>query len=272
MTITTHQANLTGQKLHRLILSPTGPVKGGLIFFHGQGDYIDKYPDILKPFVEAGYRCLLTDLPGHGRSPGKRGEVPSIEIIEELFQSSLRILPQPTIIAGHSMGGLLALHFLLSYPEKFTAAWISSPLLDPMRQAKPWMRHLLPIISKITPWLTVGTGVQARDCGDDPKRGSEEEKPLYHSRISLGWGLDLRNIAEKVSAQFLNFPTELPTLFTQGNIDPICPADILRERLTKLPKNQITYQEIPEALHEPFSGSSQEEFLARLRNWLTQKL
>ncbi len=270
MTITEERPIIAGRDLHRLILSPDGEPTGGLIFFHGQGDFIDRYPPILELFVKAGYQCILTDLPGHGRSSGKRGEVPSMELVEEVFQSALAKLSGPLVIAGHSMGGLLALRFLLRHPEKFSAAWFSSPLLDPMRQAKPWMRRLLPFVSKTFPWITVSTGVRSEDCGDDPKRGSEDRNPLYHSRISLGWGRTLRDTADQVRAQFPKLPSNLPILFTQGSIDPVCPAEILSERLQKLPENQISYQEIPEARHEPFSGSTEEEFLSRLDDWVAK--
>ncbi len=275
MTIAEQQPIIAGRALHRLILSPDDQttIQGGLIFFHGQGDFIDRYPPLLKPFVRAGYQCILTDLPGHGRSPGTRGDVPSITLVNELLQSSLAQLTGPIILTGHSMGGLLALHYLLKFPERFSAAWVSSPLLDPMRQAQPWMRRVLPFVSKIFPWLTLSTGVRSEDCGDfaeDSARHAQEIKPLYHSRISLGWGRTLRDTADQVRAQFQNLHPDIPILFTQGSSDPICPAEILSERLQKLPENQITYQEIPDALHEPFSGSRQEEFLNLLDHWIKQ--
>ncbi len=141
-----------------------------------------------------------------------------------------------------------------------------------MHQAKRWMRLLLPVISPIFPSVTVSTGVRSTDCGDDPGRGTEEKKPLYHSRISLGWGRLLRDTAEEVSQQFSNLPTDRPILFTQGTLDQICPPQILSSRLAQLPTNQISYQEIPEARHEPFSGSSEADFHARLDHWITSEL
>ena len=53
------------QRLHHLNLHPETSTRGGLVFFHGEGDFIDRYPDILKPFVDAGLKCLLTKLPGY---------------------------------------------------------------------------------------------------------------------------------------------------------------------------------------------------------------
>ena len=273
MTITEQSPVIAGHQLHRLLLSPKDTPRGGLLFFHGQGDFIDRYPPILKGFVNAGYQCLLTDLPGHGRSSGKRGAVPGLAFLEELFQDSLANIQGPLIISGHSMGGLIALSFLLQNPDRFRAAWLSSPLLDPMRQAAPWMRCLLPIVAGIAPRITVGTGVRTQDCGDMPAgRSGDEKNALYHSRISIGWGRDLRDKAEEARSKFPNLPTDIPILFTQGKLDNVCPAQILEDRLANLPENKVTLELIPEARHEPFSGSTEEEFLTRLNRWISANL
>ena len=273
MTTKEQRPVFDGYALNRLILNPERDPVGGVIFFHGQGDFIDRYPPILEGFVKAGYRCLLTDLPGHGRSPGRRGAVPGLDFVDRVFHDSVAQLEGPLIIAGHSMGGLMALRFLLRYPEKFQAAWLSSPLLDPMRQAAPWMRFSLPLISEILPWITVGTGVSSEDCGDDQSgRKETPEGALYHSRISIGWGRDLRDAAREVADQFPALPSNYPILFTQGEIDSICPPKILEDQLAKLPANQVRFEKIPMARHEPFSGSTNGEFLQRLNDWIAREL
>lgn len=273
MTIKEQRPVFDGYPLSRLILQPDHASIGGLIFFHGQGDFIDRYPSILEGFVKAGYQCLLTDLPGHGRSPGRRGAVPGLDFVDRVFHDSVTQLKGPLIIAGHSMGGLMALRYLLRYPEKFHAAWVSSPLLDPMRQAAPWMRFALPVISEFLPWITVGTGVSSEDCGDDQSgRKPPPEGALYHSRISIGWGRDLRDAAREVAEQFPALPVDRSILFTQGEVDSICPPDILADRLDKLPANQVSFEKIPKARHEPFSGSTNGQFLDCLSNWITREL
>lgn len=262
--------NFCGRKLHRFVLHPDETCRGTLVFFHGQGDYIDRYPPLLELFANAGIRCILTDLPGHGRSDGRRGAVPGPAFIDDLLNQSLEGQQSPHLIAGHSMGGLMALRFLLNRPEQFVAGWVSSPLLDPMRQATPWMRKLLPIIADLLPWMTVGTGVRDEDCASD-QTGSELaiNEALHHSRISIAWGKDLRDVAAEVAEQFPKLPTAMPLLFTQGTLDPICPASIFRDRIAKLPPNEVTYREIAEARHEPFNGPTGDGFREILGAWIS---
>lgn len=273
MRIEVSQVRIQDLSLHRLTLNPETTARGGLVFFHGQGDFIDRYPTILESFVNAGYRCILTDMPGHGRSPGKPGVVPGLNFTEELFRNSVSLLTGKLVISGHSMGGLMALRFLLQNHNLFDAAWISSPLLEPMRQAKPWMKIALPLAANLFPSITVSTGVSSSDCGDSSvKVGAEENQNFFHNRISIGWVRALRDAAEEVHKNFTTMALENPILFTQGDLDPICPPRILETWLNELSPNQISSKIIKGALHEPFSGSTHENFLTHLNDWIDQKL
>lgn len=273
MRIEASQVHIQNQTLHRLTLNPEAMIRGGLIFFHGQGDFIDRYPPILRSFVDAGYRCILTDMPGHGRSQGKRGIVPGLSFADELLHDSLSSLEGEIIIAGHSMGGLMALRFLFRNNNLFKAAWISSPLLNPMLQAKPWMKIALPLAAKLFPSATISTGVSSSDCSHKIDRGeTEKDLALFHSRISIGWGRDLRDAAKEVREQFTNMAFEKPILFTQGDSDSICPVKILEDHLKALSSTQISFKKIKEARHEPFCGSTREDFLMHLNCWIDHKL
>ncbi len=71
------------------------------IFTHGQGDYAERYVEVLHPFTERGIRCILTDLPGHGRSPGKRGHI-RLDQIDDVIHYNLKLAGKlPVGIAGH---------------------------------------------------------------------------------------------------------------------------------------------------------------------------
>jgi len=228
--IETTTVTVLGRKLHRLIVHPKGEAKGGMIFFHGQGDFVDRYPAILAPFTEAGIRIILTDIPGHGRSPGKRGAVPGWKFIDELTRDSLAKLKQdspelPIGMCGHSMGGMIALRQYLRQPQRYRFAWLSSPLND--------------------------------------------EPPLYHGRISLGWAHQLMVAAQEIEASFPSLDLSKPILFTQGTDDQICPINFLEEKLNKLTHSEnLTFTKISQGLHEPFVGDSSEKFEEELRSWV----
>lgn len=273
MRIQENRIHHRGLQLHRLTISPETDIQGSLLFFHGQGDHIDRYPTILEPFLSAGFQCLLTDLPGHGRSEGKRGHIPDLSFIDSLTDETLRDLTGPKIIGGHSMGGLLALHTFLRPDLSWQAAWFSSPLLDPLRQASPMRRLFLPLIAHLAPSLTVSTGVKASACRHDASPPAEDEGPrLHHDLISLGWAKELVQLAEVIQSKFSNLEKAPPSLFTQGSADEICPLDILSERLQQLKGNQVTLEVIENGLHEPFVGTTAHQLQASLTDWLREEI
>jgi proline iminopeptidase len=84
-----------------VVLLHAGPGLDGSIFLPGA-----------RSLVDAGFRALLVDLPGSGRSPAGdwtlRGQAAAIE---ELMHE----LEQPTLL-GHSFGGFVAMQHLVDFP------------------------------------------------------------------------------------------------------------------------------------------------------------
>jgi pimeloyl-ACP methyl ester carboxylesterase len=92
--------------------SPPGADLGAVVLFHGisANKLIMRY--IARSFAELGLRVYLPDLPGHGRSPGPftpvEAEACAASFVRGLEARGM-IVPGQTILAGHSMGGAMAL-------------------------------------------------------------------------------------------------------------------------------------------------------------------
>lgn len=75
----------------------------------------------LIPMMEDEAHLIMPDLRGHGRSPVPDG-VYSMRCMEEDVLALLdRLRIQKVILAGHSMGGYVTLHFAHAYPERLAA-------------------------------------------------------------------------------------------------------------------------------------------------------
>lgn len=79
-----------------------------VIFGHGNGEVIDFWPEILKPFTDLGIGVLLVEYPGYGRSGGR----PSQTSISQTFVAAYDVLvrrkdvdPSKIILFGRSLGG-----------------------------------------------------------------------------------------------------------------------------------------------------------------------
>lgn len=68
--------------------------------------------------LAAHHRVLIPDLVGYGRSP-LVGRVPTLDAMADLLASWLDVLEiERTDVAGHSMGGQVAIHFAVRHPQR----------------------------------------------------------------------------------------------------------------------------------------------------------
>lgn len=266
-------------RLQRYVFLPDPiPLRGAAVHFHGQGDYASRYGEPLKAFTDRGIAVVATDLPGHGRSPGKRGHVPGWDLVSEVAatgrERAQRLVPghKPGLLA-HSAGGLMALRELTTVPDKYSYSWISSPLVNPGAEQHRLLVILAPIIARLFPTLTVDTHVTphqciAADADDDLVRKYDDQH--FHTRVSLGWGHEMIQAAERMRQAFRQSPPTLPLLITQGGSDPVCPPEHLRDLLDGLEVPTLRYHEFPAALHEPFAGAEGEAVASTIANWLDE--
>ncbi|MHB1652883.1 MAG: alpha/beta fold hydrolase [Desulfitobacteriaceae bacterium] len=88
--------------------------KSTLLFVHGAGGTGNKWVHQLTGIE--GYNLIALDLPGHGRSEGEAADT-IIAYREFVWQFVQTLKLGPFVIAGHSMGGAIAMEFALAYPD-----------------------------------------------------------------------------------------------------------------------------------------------------------
>jgi proline iminopeptidase len=105
-----------------VVLLHAGPGLDGSIFLPGA-----------HALVDAGFRALLVDLPGSGRSPAGewtlRGQAAAVEEL-------MRELEEPTLL-GHSFGGYVAMQHLVDFPG--SAARLVASSTDADEEEPPGM-------------------------------------------------------------------------------------------------------------------------------------
>ncbi|GAA5823501.1 hypothetical protein JCM11251_000658 [Rhodosporidiobolus azoricus] len=109
-----------------------------LIWCHGINDFGGKFSVHATTFLDAGYRVIVPDLPGHGRSTGIHVYLPSMEALADAVYSVLRDVllrdsellaenegraqggvhvtqKRKVFVAGQSLGGFTAVYTCLKY-------------------------------------------------------------------------------------------------------------------------------------------------------------
>jgi pimeloyl-ACP methyl ester carboxylesterase len=109
-------ANVDGRSLH-FLTGPSGlaPRRRNILFVHGAGGSGGVWQR-QRLDLDRGVNTVCLDLPGHGLSPG-----PGCNTITAYADCLLRFVAAiglgRTILAGHSMGGAVALEVTLKQPE-----------------------------------------------------------------------------------------------------------------------------------------------------------
>lgn len=85
------------------------------LLIHGIGNTSAAWWRLAEHLTDLGYRVVAPDLTGHGDSP--RAESYAIENWVEDVLLTLRAYPSPSLIVGHSLGGLIATGVATRLPQ-----------------------------------------------------------------------------------------------------------------------------------------------------------
>lgn len=88
--------------------SGSSPPRGTIVWIHGLGESGLTFEGLLAAPRLAPWRQLAVDLPGYGKTPWS-GEPHGIEELAALVAEWICAAPEPVVLAGHSMGGVIGI-------------------------------------------------------------------------------------------------------------------------------------------------------------------
>lgn len=114
--------------IHYRVVEHSGEFVGRIFMLHGFMCSTFAWRNMAAELSRAGYDCVLADLPNFGYSTRETAEtrvIPREELMASLMQS---IAPmEEWIIAGHSMGGGVAVNIAENYPVKALLLYCPAP-------------------------------------------------------------------------------------------------------------------------------------------------
>lgn len=109
-------------------IKPNSPIDKTVILFHGKNFNGYYWKDVIPDLVIAGYRVIVPDQVGWGRS-SKPDIQYSFHLLSTLTKKLLDSLGvKKTSVIGHSMGGMLATRFALMHPDFVTKLILENPI------------------------------------------------------------------------------------------------------------------------------------------------
>lgn len=179
-----------GTQLHCTDYFPASPVHSGIVFMHGLGEHSGRYAHLAAFFCERGFAVRTYDHRGHGKSSGKRGDIPHLnsllddahQIVQD-WQASCPTSVTRQLLLGHSMGGLFAAKFAITKVCTLHGLILSAPALAIYMNFVE--QSLLKVLSAIAPAITLSNGLKTKYLSHDPEVVTSYcNDPLVHDRIS----------------------------------------------------------------------------------------
>jgi len=252
---------------------PASATRGCIVLMHGIGEHSGRYRHLAHCFNELGLSVRCYDHRGHGRSQGRRGDIPNGEpllqdaqIVIEQFSAGY---DQRPFLFGHSMGGLFAAHFALQGTTPLRALLLSSPALAV--RMSPLQHRLLNLMLAVAPRLGVPNGLQSQYLSHDAAVvAAYRHDPLVHGRISARL---LRSMLASIAVCQREAATlRMPLLLQIAGDDRLVDADGSRRFAAQLPEGRCTFKTYDGLYHEIFNETEAARPLADLRAWMTAQL
>jgi alpha-beta hydrolase superfamily lysophospholipase len=258
-----------GQKVYAQEWQPEGRPRAAVALVHGLGEHSGRYQHVAAHFNRAGYALVGFDLPGHGRTEGKRGHTSFQEAMAEidclLEKTSEHFPGAPLFLYGHSMGGALVLNYLLIRQSPIRGAIVTSPGLGVSVPA--WKLSLAKILAGILPAFTLSNGLDRKNLSCDPAVIEAYSKdPLVHDRASALLGRDVITRGAWIIAHASEFP--FPLLLMQGSEDHIVSLEATQAFAKGVPPEKITFKVWEGLCHECHNEPEQDQVIQTMVDWL----
>ncbi|MBK9294616.1 MAG: alpha/beta hydrolase [Oligoflexia bacterium] len=252
---------------------PSQP-KALVVGCHGLGEHSDCYRFVADKLVNEGFEFSIFDHRGHGKSEGKRG-VGSIDemvldlkfFIQEIINKDL-----PLFILAHSMGGLVAIKYLIRHGMgKARGVVLSSPLLGVTVQIPFWKKSSASLLAKALPAITLHNEIPHKNLTHDQDVVAYYDRDtLRTDRISAPMFMSM---LESIDYVFKNSDQLQGQVFFQLSGEDLVVSRAEAEKFFhKLKVKNKKIQIYDGYYHEIYNELKREVPLADLANWLKQCL
>ncbi len=274
---TQHIPSHDDTQLHIQTWLPDGtPPRALFAVLPGWSDHSGRYMNLVQHAVPLGYGVSALDFRGHGHAEGQRGHIDSWADFRNDTQAFLGHLNErfpdvPQFIFGHSMGGLMAMDYLIHHPQTPVRGLIASaPLLAPPN-ISPVLVKLGEVLSRVMPRFSLNPGVDPTVVSRDPAVVEQyENDPLGHNRVSARFSTEMESTRLFVLDNLDAIQTPFLLLF--GGADNLVPPHISRGLLPRIGSTDKTAHEYANNYHEPINDLDRERVLADITNWVRARL
>ncbi|MFM7202918.1 MAG: lysophospholipase [Myxococcota bacterium] len=267
-----------GERLSYVTWKPAHSPRAGLLLHPGYGEHGAHMEPVALHLVQQGYFVAAIDARGHGCSAGQRGHIDRFECYLEdvgaLHQRLHREQPELPgfFVLGHSLGGLIALHYAASSELPLLGLVVTNPLLGLRVKVPPYKKVMAQLLSSLWPTFSLWNELLPEHMSRDPQEVMRyRDDPLMTKKASARWLMETTRVTAE-SERVLPPRLQLPVLFMLSTADQV--VDFHRgERLYQaLTTSDKTLHMFEGGFHEIFADLNRQEAYRLLSLWLEQEL
>lgn len=256
------------------VYEPQGETRAVVLVCHGLGEHAQRYRHVADRLVESGFRVVVPDHRGHGRSGGPRAGLKRWADLTDDVATVLartRVDGVPTYVLGHSMGGTIALDFTLQHQDDVAGLVLSGAAVVRGEDVSPMLARVAGVLGKIAPGLPTQQ-LDSSSVSRDPAvvAAYDADPMVFRGKIPAG-------LAGGLLSTMATFPDRLPSLrvpvlVLHGGADRLTNpqgSHLVRERAGSVDKELKIYDGL---FHEIFNEPEKDEVLGDVVAWLEQRL
>jgi alpha-beta hydrolase superfamily lysophospholipase len=255
---------------------PDGDASAAVIVAHGYGEHGGRYGNLVDRLVPLGFAVYALDHRGHGRSEGPRGHVDRFaEYVADLHALRVRVEEEhrrkPLFLIGHSMGGLIAAHYLWTHSSGLAGAVLSSPALGLVKEPPRLLRWLGRVLSWIAPRTSFQSDVDPTLLSRDPSVGlAYASDPLVHRRVTARFFTELKRAMRDALERAGEI--RMPILVLQAGDDRVVDAALAERFVAAVGGEAKAFRLYPALFHEIFNEIEKDRVFADLQRWLDDRI
>lgn len=230
-----------------------------LILLHGYLETMYVFSELVDALKEK-YRVITIDLPGHGLTDSAPANAKGVRINSVEFDVPVicgvldKCKVDKAVVAGHSMGGYVALECLKDSPERFTKAIIlnSHPYPDLPEKAADREREIK-VIEAEKLELLAASSIPKMYFEDNLKRCDEKVREtieLCETHDPQGITASIRGLASRPDLQSVLKNPPVPVMLVHGDHDNFLPLERVEVMKKEFP--EVSYVLIPGTGHNSF--------------------
>ena len=253
-----------------------GAERAHLLLVHGIAEHAGRYPHVASRLAGAGITTHAFDLRGFGGSGGHRAYVDRWSQFHDDLEDRLAAVRSearglPVVLYGHSMGGLIALGYVLADPRRSLPDLLvlSAPSIDAI--VPVWKRRLADVLAVSVPRFALANTFPKGGLSSDPAvEDAYLADPAAVHRTTARLGVALFREQDRVKKVLApGGPLPVTTYVIHGSDDPIVPEWASRSLEGRA---NVTRRVYPGLHHETHNEPSRDAVMDDTIAWIVREI